>query len=110
MNSLIEMGVSFSLDDFGTGYSSLSNLKSLPVNQIKIDKSFICDISHNKSDEALVGSIFALSEHLELEVVAEGVETAEQVEVLKNFDCKRFQGFYFSDPLSVRNMTRFLKR
>ena len=110
MGELIEMGVSFSLDDFGTGYSSLSNLKSLPVNRIKIDKSFIGDIFHNSSDEALVGSIFALSEHLQLEVVAEGVETVEQVEVLKKFNCKRFQGFYFSKPLSVKNMTRFLKK
>ena len=104
------MGVSFSLDDFGTGYSSLSNLKSLPVNRIKIDKSFIGDISNDSSDEALVGSIFALSEHLQLEVVAEGVETAEQVEALKKFNCKRFQGYYFSDPLNVKNMTRFLKK
>jgi len=110
MGELIEMGVSFSLDDFGTGYSSLSNLKSLPVNRIKIDKSFIGDISHDSSDEALVGSIFALSEHLQLEVVAEGVETVEQVEVLKKFNCGLFQGFYYSKPLSVKNMTRFLKK
>ncbi len=110
MGELIEMGVSFSLDDFGTGYSSLSNLKSLPVNRIKIDKSFIGDISHDRSDQALVGSIFALSEHLQLEVVAEGVETAEQVEVLKKFNCKLFQGLYYSNPLSVKKMTRFLKK
>ena len=80
------------------------------MNRIKIDKSFIRDISDDRSDEALVGSIFALSEHLQLEVVAEGVETAEQVEVLKKFNCKLFQGTYFSKPLSVKNMTRFLKR
>ena len=109
MNDLIEMGVGFALDDFGTGYSSLSNLKSLPVNRIKIDKSFITDISSDSSDEAMVGSIFALSKHLGLEVVAEGVETATQIDVLKKFNCKRFQGYYYSKPLSVENMTQFLK-
>ena len=87
----------------------MNNLKSLPVNRIKIDKSFITDISHDSSDEAMVGSIFALSQHLGLEVVAEGVETATQIEVLKKFNCTRFQGYYYSKPLSAENMSQFLK-
>jgi diguanylate cyclase (GGDEF)-like protein/PAS domain S-box-containing protein len=110
MNDLIEMGVSFSLDDFGTGYSSLSNLKTLPVNRIKIDKSFIDDICEDVDDEAMVGSILAMSEHLNLEVVAEGVESKEQAELLKKHKCQCFQGYYYSKPLDVAVMTQYLKR
>ena len=110
MNKLIEMGVSFSLDDFGTGYSSLSNLKSLPVNRIKIDKSFIHDICNDSEDQAMVGSILAMSEHLNLEVVAEGVENIDQVELLQKYNCKCFQGYYYSKPLDVDGMTQFLKK
>jgi EAL domain-containing protein (putative c-di-GMP-specific phosphodiesterase class I) len=110
MNDLIEMGVSFSLDDFGTGYSSLSNLKSLPVNRIKIDKSFIDDICSDSEDQAMVGSILAMSEHLNLEVVAEGVENIDQIEMLQKFNCKYFQGYYYSKPLDVKGMTKLLKK
>jgi EAL domain-containing protein (putative c-di-GMP-specific phosphodiesterase class I) len=110
MNDLIEMGVSFSLDDFGTGYSSLSNLKSLPVNRIKIDKSFIDDICSDAGDQAMVGSILAMSEHLNLEVVAEGVENIDQIEMLQKFNCKYFQGYYYSKPLDVKGMTKLLKK
>ena len=110
MNELIEMGISFSLDDFGTGYSSLSNLKSLPVNRIKIDKSFIADICVDAEDQAMVGSILAMSEHLNLEVVAEGVENIEQIKLLKKYNCKCFQGYYYSKPLNVNDMTDYLQK
>ncbi|MGI9284232.1 MAG: EAL domain-containing protein [Pseudomonadales bacterium] len=109
MNDLIQRGISFSLDDFGTGFSSLSHLKNLPVSHIKIDRSFIKDICQNARDEAMVGSILALSKHLGLEVVAEGVENSEQVEMLKQYDCQNFQGYYFSKPLSTEQMTQFLQ-
>ncbi len=108
MQELIDSGISFSLDDFGTGYSSLAHLKNLPVNHIKIDRSFVKDICNDSGDQAMVASILALSKHLGLEVVAEGVEQGEQFELLKGFDCRFFQGYYFSKPLSDLDMTEFL--
>ena len=108
MRELIDRGVSFSLDDFGTGYSSLAHLKNLPVSHIKIDRSFIEDICNDSGDQAMVASILALSEHLGLEAVAEGVEEPEQFELLKKFKCRNFQGYYFSKPLSNDDMTEFL--
>jgi diguanylate cyclase (GGDEF)-like protein/PAS domain S-box-containing protein len=110
MNALIELGVGFSLDDFGTGYSSLSNLKSLPVNRIKIDKSFIGDICSNSGDQAMVASILAMSRHLNLEVVAEGVENIDQFELLRKYNCRFFQGYYYSKSLTVKGMTDILKK
>ncbi len=108
MEELIGRGISFSLDDFGTGYSSLSHLKNLPVNHIKIDRSFVQDICDDPSDQAMVASIMSLSRHLGLEVVAEGVEELPQFEMLKSLDCRFYQGYYFSKPLSHSNMTEFL--
>ena len=108
MQELIHRGISFSLDDFGTGYSSLAHLKNLPVSHIKIDRSFIEDICNDTGDQAMVASILALSKHLGLEVVAEGVEELEQFELLKKFKCRYYQGFYFSKPLSNQCMTEFL--
>jgi diguanylate cyclase (GGDEF)-like protein/PAS domain S-box-containing protein len=108
MQELIHRGISFSLDDFGTGYSSLAHLKNLPVSHIKIDRSFIEDICNDTGDQAMVASILALSKHLGLEVVAEGVEEQEQFELLKKFKCRYYQGFYFSKPLSNQCMTEFL--
>jgi diguanylate cyclase (GGDEF)-like protein/PAS domain S-box-containing protein len=108
MQELIHRGISFSLDDFGTGYSSLAHLKNLPVSHIKIDRSFIEDICNDTGDQAMVASILALSKHLGLEVVAEGVEELEQFELLKKFKCRYYQGFYFSKPLSNQYMTEFL--
>ncbi len=109
MNDLIDTGVNFSLDDFGTGYSSLRNLKTLPVNCIKIDKSFIDDICESSEDQAMVGSILAMSGHLNLSVVAEGVETQEQLAILKKYNCQCFQGYLFSKPLASDEMEEFLK-
>jgi diguanylate cyclase (GGDEF)-like protein/PAS domain S-box-containing protein len=108
MQDLIQRGISFSLDDFGTGYSSLAHLKNLPVSHIKIDRSFVEDICNDTGDQAMVASILALSTHLGLEVVAEGVEELEQFELLKKFNCKYYQGYYFSKPLSDQDMTSFL--
>jgi diguanylate cyclase (GGDEF)-like protein/PAS domain S-box-containing protein len=108
MEELIHSGISFSLDDFGTGYSSLAHLKNLPVNHIKIDRSFVKDICDDPGDQAMVASILALSKHLGLEVVAEGVEELNQFHLLKQYGCKIYQGYYFSAPLSPDKMTEYL--
>ncbi len=109
MKELNHSGISFSLDDFGTGYSSLAHLKNLPVNHIKIDRSFVRDICDDPGDQAMVASILALSKHLGLEVVAEGVEALDQFHLLKQYGCKIYQGYYFSAPLSPDKMTRYLE-
>ena len=99
MKHLRTLGISFSLDDFGTGYSSLSYLKRLPVDKIKIDRSFIRDLHTDKKDMALVSSIINIANSMNLQVVAEGVETQEQVDWLAEFDDVILQGFHFSRPI-----------
>jgi EAL domain-containing protein (putative c-di-GMP-specific phosphodiesterase class I) len=109
MRELVHSGISFSLDDFGTGYSSLAHLKNLPVNHIKIDRSFVKDICDDPGDQAMVASILALSKHLGLDVVAEGVEALEQFHLLKQYGCKFYQGYYFSEPLSADKITAYIE-
>jgi EAL domain-containing protein (putative c-di-GMP-specific phosphodiesterase class I) len=92
-------GVHIEIDDFGTGYSSLSCLKQLPVDTLKIERSFIRHLDTNGSDEAIVGAILTLARNLGLHVVAEGVETPAQLQVLGRHGCEIAQGFYFSRPL-----------
>ncbi|MDH3388303.1 MAG: EAL domain-containing protein [Gammaproteobacteria bacterium] len=108
MQELIGRGIRFSLDDFGTGYSSLAHLKNLPVKHIKIDRSFVKDICSDGGDLAMVASILALSGHLGLQVVAEGVEEPAQFEMLRRLGCRYFQGYYFSKPLSFEDMDAYL--
>ena len=95
-----ELGVDVSIDDFGTGYSSLSYLKHLEISKLKIDKAFIDDISNDKRDRAIAKSIIDLSRGLDLKVLAEGVETKEQYDILKDMGCEIIQGYYFSKPIS----------
>lgn len=95
------IGVRFSLDDFGTGYSSLQYLMRLPIDQLKIDQSFIRDLSANKSGLAIVRTIIAMAENLGLDVIAEGVETPEQRQVLLSKGCKMFQGYLFGKPMPI---------
>lgn len=104
-----EMGIHFSIDDFGTGYSSLSYLKSLPVNMLKIDQSFIRDVTKDKNDDAIVETIIVMARHLGLEVIAEGVETKKQLDFLLAHDCRLFQGYYFSKPLPAEDFIKLLK-
>lgn len=102
-----ELGISLSMDDFGTGYSSLSYLKKYPFDVLKIDRSFISGITDNKADCNLVKAIIALSHSLEMQVVAEGVETKEQLELLKTFNCDIAQGYYHSKPLPASKLLNF---
>lgn len=99
MAALQMQGVRFALDDFGTGYSSLSYLRKLPLDQLKIDKSFVCDVLTNTNDAAIVGTILSLANNLGLNVVAEGVETQEQLDFLVRHGCQFFQGHLFSPAL-----------
>jgi len=101
MNALKKIGVRFSLDDFGTGYSSLQYLKQLPLNQLKIDQSFVRDITSDTSDKVIVRTIIAMAKALNLNVIAEGVETEEQREILLRNDCNTFQGYLFSKPVPL---------
>jgi diguanylate cyclase (GGDEF)-like protein/PAS domain S-box-containing protein len=101
LNRLGALGVSLSIDDFGTGYSSLAYLKSLPVNAIKIDSSFVRDISSDADDAAIISAIVAMAHSLQLTVVAEGVETPEQYAALKALGCDEYQGFHESPPLDA---------
>lgn len=101
IKALRELGIDVSIDDFGTGYSSLSYLKKLPINELKIDRSFIKDAPKNPNDAALIEAILAVAKHHNLHVVAEGVETAEQLEFLRTRGCESYQGFYFAKPMPL---------
>ncbi|GLS89592.1 GGDEF-domain containing protein [Psychromonas marina] len=103
-----EQNVSLSLDDFGTGYSSLSMLKNVPIDELKIDKSFIDFITDNKNDRAMVESIITMGKNLGMTVLAEGVETEKQVTILKNKGCDLYQGYYFSKPLTLDALEVFI--
>jgi len=107
-NQLRAAGCTIALDDFGTGYSSLSYLRRIPVDYIKIDKSFIKDMSKNKEDNILVSTIIAMSKSLGKKVVAEGVETKEQLHQLTELGCDYIQGYYFSKPLPSKSLISFL--
>jgi diguanylate cyclase (GGDEF)-like protein/PAS domain S-box-containing protein len=110
MNALNEIGVQFSLDDFGTGYSSLQYLKQLPLDQLKIDQSFVRDITTDTSDKEIVRTIIAMARSLNLDVIAEGVETEEQRQLLMESGCTRHQGYLFSKPVPIEQFETLLKQ
>jgi EAL domain-containing protein (putative c-di-GMP-specific phosphodiesterase class I) len=109
MNALKAIGVRLSLDDFGTGYSSLQYLKLLPLDQIKIDQSFVRDITTDANDAAIVQTIIAMAETLGLDVIAEGVETEAQREYLDLRGCYNYQGYLFGKPVPIEQFEVSLK-
>lgn len=109
LNDLKSIGVQLSIDDFGTGYSSLAYLKSFPIDALKIDQSFVRDITVDQDDAAIVASIISLAHNLRLQVIAEGVETQEQLSYLQRHRCDEMQGFYFSEPVSAADIEIILR-
>lgn len=101
MHALKEQGIGFALDDFGTGYSSLAYLKRLPLDQLKIDQSFVHDVLTGPNDAAIARTILGLGHTLGLEVIAEGVETADQRNFLAMHGCRAFQGYLFGRPVTA---------
>ncbi|AYC34820.1 EAL domain-containing protein [Pseudomonas cavernae] len=108
MDSLAALGVRFSLDDFGTGYSSFQHLNSLPISLLKIDRSFVGGMRERAENRQLVRAMINLAHNLNLEVVAEGVESAEQLALLRQFGCDQVQGYLISQPLPLAELARFL--
>ena len=109
MKSIRGMGVKVALDDFGTGYSSLSYLKNLPIDKLKIDKSFIDDIVENDSEQTIVKSVIEMAKSLKIQTVAEGIEKKEQWDILKKYDCDVGQGYYMYRPMDVEDFQGILR-
>lgn len=110
MKALKELGIRVAMDDFGTGYSSLSYITQLPLDILKIDRSFVSGISHDHKNAAVVEALMAMARQLDLYLIAEGVETSEDLEFLVQKGCKYFQGFHFSRPQSVNEFTAYMER
>ncbi len=110
VNGLKNLGVRLSIDDFGTGYSSLSYLRRFPMDTLKIDRSFVQNLSSNPENLAIVRTIMSLARNLGMEVVAEGAETAEEIEQLKALECDFSQGYFFSKPLDSKQADDLLQK
>ncbi len=110
LRNLKSMGMKISIDDFGTGYSSLAYLKRFPINAVKIDRCFVSDITANPDDAAIAGAVVAMAHSLKLKVIAEGVETLEQLEFLRSLQCDEMQGYFVSKPVPAEEFRLLLKQ
>jgi EAL domain-containing protein (putative c-di-GMP-specific phosphodiesterase class I) len=110
LSEVKETGVLLALDDFGTGYSSLSHLKSFPIDTLKIDQSFVGDLTSNRDSNGIVAGLIGMGRCLSMRVVAEGVETRRQLAILAQHGCLEGQGFYFSRPVPAEEFARLLQR
>jgi EAL domain-containing protein (putative c-di-GMP-specific phosphodiesterase class I) len=109
MNELVAMGLALALDDFGTGYSSLAYLKKFPISTLKIDRSFVIGLPYEENDCAIARAIVTMAQQLRQEIVAEGVETAEQMAFLRDLGCDQLQGYLFSAAVSAAEFARMLR-
>jgi EAL domain-containing protein (putative c-di-GMP-specific phosphodiesterase class I) len=109
LGAIKSLGVGLSIDDFGTGYSSLAYLKRFPIDELKIDRSFVCDIPDDENDTEIAATIIAMAHNLKLKVVAEGVETEEQAEFLSRHGCQQYQGYLFKPPISPEEFGNLLQ-
>jgi len=109
LEQLSRIGVQISIDDFGTGYSSLSHLKRFPLDKLKIDRSFIRDVTRSTEDASIVRAVISLAHSLKLKVIAEGVESGDQLEFLRELGCDQYQGYYFSPPLSAEELSAWME-
>lgn len=101
LESINQLGVRFAMDDFGTGYSSLSYLRQFPISKLKVDRSFVNDITDDPDDEAIIRAIIAMGQTLKLKIIAEGVENHQQLMLLQAMGCNSYQGYFFSKPLTT---------
>ncbi|MBT4838434.1 MAG: EAL domain-containing protein, partial [Methylococcales bacterium] len=108
MHKLKSFGLHFSMDDFGTGYSSLSYLRKLPLDQLKIDQSFVHDITTDKSDAMIVETIISMGHHLGLDVIAEGVESDQEIQFLHENGCNSYQGYFCSKPIPANEFEQLI--
>jgi EAL domain-containing protein (putative c-di-GMP-specific phosphodiesterase class I) len=110
LHALKSAGVHLALDDFGTGYSSLNPLRRFPIDTLKIDRSFVGGIATNADDASIVGAVIGMGRHLHMRVIAEGVESQEQLSFLQEHECPFGQGDYFSPPVAARDCAQLLRR
>jgi EAL domain-containing protein (putative c-di-GMP-specific phosphodiesterase class I) len=108
MEALTNMGVRLAIDDFGTGHSSLGYLKRFPIDQLKVDRTFVRDLPHNSDDVAITRAVIAMAHSLKMSVVAEGVEHQEQFDLLREEGCDEFQGYFCRPPIDEAELMRFL--
>ena len=109
MHTLRQLGIHLSIDDFGTGFSSLAYLRRFPLSKLKVDQSFVRNLSVNEHDATIANTVILLGHSLQLTVIAEGVETKEQLDILRRLGCEEMQGYYFSRPVPAADFGALLK-